>query len=113
MVVVLPAPLGPRMAVTSPRAAVSVRPSTAVAGPYRLTRPLISTAGILTLASVRRPPMFARASPGSAIGLWPRCVVIQLQRYDGGLADRHRGWRLRDLFRHPPEEERWPEPPVA
>src|SRR5690349_8406135 len=56
-VVVLPAPFGPRMAVTSPRAALRVSPSTAVVWPYRLTSPPISTAGscgtVLTDASLR------------------------------------------------------------
>src|SRR6185312_16881872 len=58
MVVVLPAPFGPRMPVTVPRAALSVSPSTAVVWPYRLTSLPISTAGIcgtvLTDASLRR-----------------------------------------------------------
>src|ERR1043166_6639635 len=58
MVVVLPAPFGPRMPVTLPSAALSVSPSTAVVWPYRLTSPPISTAGIcgtvLTDASLRR-----------------------------------------------------------
>src|SRR5690242_18678714 len=58
MVVVLPAPFGPRMPVTAPSAALSVSPSTAVVWPYRLTSPPISTAGIcgtvLTDASLRR-----------------------------------------------------------
>ena len=58
MVVVLPAPFGPRMPVTAPRAALSVSPSTAVVWPYRLTSAPISTAGIcgtvLTDASLRR-----------------------------------------------------------
>jgi hypothetical protein len=61
MVVVLPAPFGPRIAVTAPRRALSVSPSTAVTGPYRLTMPVISTAlagtggGMLTQA-VYWPP---------------------------------------------------------
>src|SRR6516162_6158485 len=58
MVVVLPAPFGPRMPVTAPRAALSVSPSTAVVWPYRLTSAPISTAGVcgtvLTDASLRR-----------------------------------------------------------
>src|SRR4249920_2339457 len=58
MVVVLPAPFGPRMPVTVPSAALSVSPSTAVVWPYRLTSRPISTAGIcgtvLTDASLRR-----------------------------------------------------------
>src|SRR4051795_2751192 len=58
MVVVLPAPFGPRMPVTVPSAALSVSTSTAVVWPYRLTSPPISTAGIcgtvLTDASLRR-----------------------------------------------------------
>src|SRR3954471_1844113 len=45
IVLVLPAPLGPRSAVTSPRCAVSDRPSTAVVSPYRLTRLVSSRAG--------------------------------------------------------------------
>src|SRR5208282_2530223 len=57
MVVVLPAPFGPKMPVTAPRAALSVSPSTAAVWPYRLTKPPISTAGIcgtvLTDASLR------------------------------------------------------------
>src|ERR1700676_2340441 len=63
MVVVLPAPLGPRMPVTAPRFAVSVSTSTAARWPYRLTSPPTSTAGVagfagicgcvLTLASLR------------------------------------------------------------
>src|SRR5690242_3900631 len=85
-VVVLPAPFGPRMPVTSPRAALSVSPSTAVVWPYRLTSPPISTAGIcgtvLTDASLRsqqsaeragvddlRPP---REGPSGADGLGSR-----------------------------------------
>src|SRR6185369_12393648 len=58
MVVVLPAPFGPRMPVTAPGAALSVSPSTAVVRPYRLTSRPISTAGtcgtVLTDASLRR-----------------------------------------------------------
>src|ERR1700730_3989299 len=58
MVVVLPAPFGPRMPVTAPSAALSVSPSTAVVWPYRWPRPPISTAGtsgtVLTDASLRR-----------------------------------------------------------
>src|SRR5690349_369769 len=58
MVVVLPAPFGPRMPVTAPAAALSVSPSTAVIWPYRLTSLPISTAGtcgtVLTDASLRR-----------------------------------------------------------
>src|SRR5580704_519130 len=46
IVVVLPAPFGPRIAVTSPRPAVRLSPSTAVACPYRLTIPESSTAGL-------------------------------------------------------------------
>src|SRR5947209_12607602 len=65
-VVVLPAPFGPRMPVTSPRAAVSVSPSTAVVWPYRLTSPPISTAGtcgtVLTDASLRRQQPAQRGS---------------------------------------------------
>src|ERR1700761_4887077 len=53
MVVVLPAPLGPRIDVTSPRAAARVSPSTASVCRYRFTRLTISTAGaVLTLASL-------------------------------------------------------------
>src|SRR6185312_5973479 len=53
MVVVLPAPFGPRMAVTCARPAVSDSPSTAGVPAYLLTRPWISTAGaLLTLASL-------------------------------------------------------------
>src|ERR1700742_2632851 len=53
MVVVLPAPLGPRIEVTWPRPAVRVSPSTARACRYCLTRLAISTAGaVLTLASL-------------------------------------------------------------
>src|SRR6185437_10436675 len=58
MVVVLPAPFGPKMPVTAPGAALSVSPSTAVVWPYRLTSLPISTAGtcgtVLTDASLRR-----------------------------------------------------------
>src|SRR6266566_1151304 len=58
MVVVLPAPFGPRMPVTAPGAALSVSPSTAVVWLYRLTSTRISTAGtcgtVLTDASLRR-----------------------------------------------------------
>src|SRR5580693_6918379 len=65
MVVVLPAPFGPRMPVTSPRAALNVSPSTAVVWPYRLTRPPISTAGgggaVLTDASLRSQQSAERA----------------------------------------------------
>src|SRR6266568_6753316 len=57
MVVVLPAPFGPRMPVTAPHAALSVSPSTAAVWPYRLTSLPISTAGscgtVLTHASLR------------------------------------------------------------
>src|SRR5215469_8141270 len=65
MVVVLPAPFGPRMPVTAPRAALSVSPSTAVVWPYRLTSAPISTAGVcgtvLTDASLRRQQPAQRA----------------------------------------------------
>src|SRR6516162_1106116 len=72
MVVVLPAPFGPRMPVTAPRAALSVSPSTAVVSPYRLTSAPISTAGVcgtvLTDASLRRQQ---RAQRGSVDDLRP------------------------------------------
>src|SRR5436190_19646829 len=68
MVVVLPAPFGPRMPVTAPGAALSVSPSTAVVWPYRLTRPPISTAGacgtVLTDASLRSRQSAERAGVG-------------------------------------------------
>src|ERR1700722_15853847 len=73
MVVVLPAPFGPRMPVTAPPAADSVSPSTAARSPYRLTSPPISTAGAagfagvcgaaLTHASLRRSPSVPGHSP--------------------------------------------------
>src|SRR5690348_4217829 len=57
MVVVLPAPFGPSTAVTAPRCARRLSPSTAAVCPYRLTRSRISTAGVsLTLASVEGHP---------------------------------------------------------
>src|SRR5215831_6617498 len=57
IVVVLPAPFGPRTAVTAPRAARRLSPSTAVVCPYRLTRSRISTAGVsVTLASLEGDP---------------------------------------------------------
>src|SRR5215475_15568618 len=57
IVVVLPAPFGPRTAVTAPRLARRLSPSTAALCPYRLTRSRISTAGVsVTLASVRGHP---------------------------------------------------------
>src|SRR6185437_1645532 len=79
MVVVLPAPFGPRMAVTAARLARSVRPFTAAVRPYLLTRWLISTAGpVLTHASLEvqrarparpaRRPRPGRAPPRSAPG---------------------------------------------
>src|SRR5207302_1210685 len=65
MVVVFPAPFGPRMPVTAPRAALSVSPSTAVVWPYRLTSAPISTAGVcgtvLTDASLRRQQRVQRS----------------------------------------------------
>src|ERR1700685_3995163 len=42
MVVVLPAPLGPRNPVTRPGLTLKLRPSTANFVPYRLVRPLTS-----------------------------------------------------------------------
>ena len=45
MVVVLPAPLGPRKATISPGSTVRSRPSTAVTGPKRLVSPRRATAG--------------------------------------------------------------------
>src|ERR1700760_3812430 len=76
MVVVLPAPFGPRMPVTAPSAALSVSPSTAVVWPYRLTRPPISTAGIcgtvLTDASLRRQEPAQR---GGVDDLWSQRIV--------------------------------------
>ena len=59
MVVVLPAPFGPRTAVTWPASAVSVSPSTAVTGPYRFTMPEISTAGVLSTHAVYWPPLIS------------------------------------------------------
>src|SRR5580693_4144007 len=85
MVVVLPAPLGPRMPVTAPRAAVSVSPSTAASWPYRLTSPPISTAGaagfagvcgaVLTHASLRRSASARRDTGhlGACRGPRPGC----------------------------------------
>jgi hypothetical protein len=49
MVVVLPAPLGPRKPKNSPAPTRSEMPSTAVKLPYRLTRCSISTAGAGTV----------------------------------------------------------------
>src|SRR5689334_13261027 len=71
MVVVLPAPFGPRMAVTAARLACSVSPFTAAVRPYLLTRWLISTAGlVLTHASLEvqraRPARPGRPRPGRA-----------------------------------------------
>src|SRR5690349_17451145 len=54
MVVVLPAPLGPRTAVTVPAPTVRSRPSTAVLGPYRLTRPSTWTTGSLFMTGKSR-----------------------------------------------------------
>src|SRR5690348_2547674 len=57
MVVVLPAPFGPSTAVTAPRPARRLSPSTAAVCPYRLTRSRISTAGVsVTLASLDGQP---------------------------------------------------------
>src|SRR4051794_5837128 len=52
-VVVLPAPLGPNRASTSPAPADSDNPSTAVTSPYRTTRPNMSTAAIGVDATVQ------------------------------------------------------------
>src|SRR5262249_2466906 len=57
MVVVLPAPFGPSTAVTAPRRARRLSPSTAAVRPYRLTRSRISTAGgSVTLARLKGHP---------------------------------------------------------
>src|SRR4051794_18230359 len=57
MVVVLPAPLGPRKATISPGSMVRSRPSTAVTAPKRLVRPRSAMAGTA-------PP---GATPGAAL----------------------------------------------
>src|SRR4051794_15938192 len=62
MVVVLPAPLGPRNPVTSPDCAVKEMPLTAVTSPYFLTR--FSTSIMKELSSVRERPV------GRAERLW-------------------------------------------
>src|SRR5262249_57049982 len=65
MVVVLPAPFGPSTAVTAPRPARRLSPSTAAVCPYRLTRSQISTAGgSLTLARVEGHPRRRGGDPG-------------------------------------------------
>src|SRR4249920_2201769 len=85
MVVVLPAPFGPRMPVTVPSAALSVSPSTAVVWPYRLTRRAISTAGIcgtvLTDASLRRQEPAQR---GGVDDLGPPRTVVAVGCLDDG-----------------------------
>src|SRR5690242_9309662 len=90
MVVVLPAPFGPRMPVTVPSAALSVSPSTAVVWPYRLTSPPISTAGIcgtvLTDASLRRQKPAQRGGvddlgPRGALRIEDGCLVAHAFSY--------------------------------
>src|SRR6266568_3564521 len=84
MAVVLPAPFGPRMPVTAPRAALSVSPSTAVVWPYRLISLLISTAGgcgtVLTHASLRRPecPLCDAGHLGSLPGSSVRSAAVSM-----------------------------------
>src|SRR5262245_28882689 len=62
MVVVLPAPLGPRKPWTSPAVTPSSKPSSARTGPNVLTSPLIAMASLVSL-TVRgcrvRPPTVA------------------------------------------------------
>ena len=55
MVVVLPAPFGPRKACTSPARTVRSRPSSAVAAPNRLRSPAASITFVM-------PPQFLRPS---------------------------------------------------
>ena len=59
MVVVLPAPLGPRTPYTDPVGTARSTPSTARVVPNALTRPDVSTAGVdrnVNVASSRAPP---------------------------------------------------------
>src|SRR5580693_3605582 len=114
IVVVLPAPFGPRMAVTAPRGAVNVSPSTAAVDPYRLTSPSICTAGavgfvlvsgslpVLTQVSLRScpppraPPVMSAPcsgkpglAPGSARPRRPASLRI-IYLNGSGVPARHR-----------------------
>src|SRR5580693_2006554 len=83
MVVVLPAPFGPRIAVTWARPAVSERPATAVRPPYRLTRPRMSTAGaLLTLASLEFPRGRSGRRPVSVATIAP--LTSRIGGYEPG-----------------------------
>src|SRR6516225_8687858 len=100
MVVVLPAPFGPRMPVTAPRAARTVSPSTAVVSPYRLTSAPISTAGVcgtvLTDASLRRQQ---RAQRGGVDDLRPPAASLCCAWWAAARPDSHTRPRDARAFR--------------
>src|SRR5690606_27295896 len=64
IVVVFPAPFGPRNPNTSPRPTENVTPSTATKSPKRRTRPTASTAGAEARAGFPRPVQFEPADAG-------------------------------------------------
>ena len=90
IVVVLPAPFGPRKACTSPVRTVRSRPSSAVALPNRLTSPCTSIAlpipdSLHRRAASRAPPLvlnhqfsFGRNPTDACFVIWGNCQVFPL-----------------------------------
>src|SRR6185437_11311112 len=66
IVVVLPAPFGPRKPVTLPDSIPNVRLSTAVLGPYRLVRPRTSIMGNWSSLANPRHHVLAPSTSGAA-----------------------------------------------
>src|SRR5579862_7613153 len=72
-VVVLPAPFGPRKAVTRPGATSKVSASTAVTGPYRLVSPCTVMAGTVMVAFIGFVPPGAVGNGTSLAAAPPSC----------------------------------------
>src|SRR5690242_2544657 len=65
IVVVLPAPLGPRKPKTSPDATSKSIPLTASRSPYRFDRPATTTAGPAPLSDFTHPPVDLQRARGT------------------------------------------------
>src|SRR5579885_383210 len=89
MVVVFPAPLGPRTAVTAPAAAENESPSTATTAPYRTSKSMASTAAATVCHATvahRPPPVGAPLIDIRHVRTDPEGVRKALSRRDPALA---------------------------
>ncbi len=98
--VVLPAPFGPRTAVTVPVGTSRSMPSRAVVSPYRFTSPVASTAlleSMLILLDRRCPPRSVLASESAP----PRSVFLEVNLKSSGFRGRNDEASMRTETGHP------------